>query len=97
MPTDRRAGFVRRSYNRFARHRGGRRRTTGAVPRKAYEEVVMNGLRRIADFFRKLFLEKRAGPAGSEPDEKPGRAPHTAGGLETRCINPDFGCPFEVS
>jgi hypothetical protein len=57
----------------------------------------MNVFESLTKIFRKLFLEKRAGPAGSEPDEKPERVQITAGGLETRCINPDIGCPFEVS
>jgi hypothetical protein len=57
----------------------------------------MNVFESLTKTFKKLFFEKRSGPAGSEPDEKPEPVQITAGGLETRCINPDIGCPFEVS
>lgn len=66
-----------------------------AAPEEGKREVAMKILDSLKNILRKLFFEKRA--AGSEPDEKPERAQITAGGLETRCINPDIGCPFEVS
>jgi hypothetical protein len=66
-----------------------------AAPEEGNREVAMKILDSLKNIKRKLFFEKRA--AGSEPDEKPERVQITAGGLETRCINPDIGCPFEVS
>jgi hypothetical protein len=66
-----------------------------AAPEEGKREVAMMILDSLKNILRKLFFETRA--AGSEPDEKPERVQIKAAGLETRCINPDIGCPFEVS
>jgi hypothetical protein len=66
-----------------------------AAPEEGNWEVAMKILDSLMNIKRKLFFEKRADEG--EPDEKPERVQTTAGGLETRCVNPDIGCPFEVS
>jgi hypothetical protein len=57
----------------------------------------MNVFEALTNVFRKLLVEKRAGPAAGGADEGSERTPLSSAGLETRCINPDIGCPFEVS
>ncbi len=73
------------------------RRLRGAAAEDRKQEATMKVFESLTDIFRKLFLEKRAGPAADEPDEEPKRTQVSSGGWETRCVNPDIGCPFEVS
>jgi hypothetical protein len=66
-------------------------------PEDRRQEATMNVFETLTNIFRKLFLDQRTGPTAGEPDEAPKRAGISSGGWETRCVNPDIGCPFEIS
>jgi|PlaIllAssembly_1097288.scaffolds.fasta_scaffold174690_3 hypothetical protein len=57
----------------------------------------MNVFEFLTDFFKKLFIGKPNRPAADNPEAGAGSSQAGLGGLETRCVNPDMGCPFEVS
>ena len=57
----------------------------------------MNIFESLMNMLRKLFLDTRADPDAGEPHNEPEQAGISSGGEKTRCVNPDIGCPFEVS
>jgi len=57
----------------------------------------MNVFEFLKNFFTKLFLEKPTSPTADKSHAGAEDAKRVPGGLETRCVNPDTGCPFEVS
>jgi hypothetical protein len=57
----------------------------------------MNIIRSLKGFFINLFSGKTTDPASPPPGSKTEGKNTGTGGLETRCINPDNGCPFEMS
>ena len=57
----------------------------------------MNIIRSLRDFFINLFSGKTTDPASHPPGSKAEGKKAGTGGVETRCINPDNGCPFEMS
>jgi hypothetical protein len=57
----------------------------------------MNVFEWLTTIFRKLLPGTRADPAEGNPDVEAEDGKMGSGGLESRCINPDIGCPFEVS
>jgi hypothetical protein len=59
-------------------------------------EGIMNIIKSLKDFFVNLVSEKTADPAAHPIGSKAEGDKAGAGGLETRCINPDYGCRFEV-
>lgn len=48
----------------------------------------------LKTFFLGLFGAARPGPGGQSTVRKTGPDASGPAGLETRCINPDMGCPF---
>jgi hypothetical protein len=57
----------------------------------------MNVFEFLIDFLRKLFIAKPDRSTADKPEAAAESSRMGLGGLETRCINPDTGCPFEVS
>jgi len=57
----------------------------------------MNIIRSLKDFFINLFSGNTTDPASPPPRSKAEGIKAGTGGIETRCINPDNGCPFEMS
>jgi len=57
----------------------------------------MNIIRSLKDFFINLFSGKTTDPAAHPPRSKAEGIKAGTGGIETRCINTDNGCPFEMS
>jgi hypothetical protein len=57
----------------------------------------MNIIRSIKDFLINMFSGKTTDPASHPPGSKAEGKKADTGGVETRCINPDNGCPFEMS
>ena len=57
----------------------------------------MNIIRSLKDFFINLFSGKTTDPAAHPPRSKAEGIKAGTGGIETRCINPDNGCRFEMS
>jgi len=57
----------------------------------------MNIIRSRKDFLINLFSGKTTDPASPPPGSKAEGEKTGTGGVETRCINPDNGCPFEMS
>jgi hypothetical protein len=54
-------------------------------------------IRSLKDFFINLFSGKTTDPAAHPPRAKAEGIKAGTGGVEARCINPDNGCPFEMS
>jgi hypothetical protein len=78
-------GFRRRSFQRAA---GTKIQTV---------EDIMKIIELAKNFFVNLVSEKTTDPAAHPIGSKAEGNKAGAGGLETRCINPDYGCRFEVS
>jgi hypothetical protein len=57
----------------------------------------MNIIKSLKDFFINLFSGKTTDPAAHSAGSKAEGDKAGTGGVETRCINPDNGCPFEMS
>lgn len=60
---------------------------------------IMNTIKSLKDFFINLFSGKTTGPAPHPTGSQAERRNAGTGGLETRCINPDYGCrlpPFRI-
>ena len=60
-------------------------------------EKIMNIIKSLKDFFINQVSEKSTGPAPHPTGSKAEGSKAGTGGLDTRCINPDYGCRFEVS
>ena len=60
-------------------------------------EEIMNNIRSLKDFFIKLFSGKTTDPVANLTGLKSEGNKVGTGGLETRCVNPDNGCRFEMS
>jgi hypothetical protein len=60
-------------------------------------EKIMNIIKSLQDFFINLVSEKSTGPASHPSGSKVEGNKAGTGGPDTRCINPDYGCRFEVS
>jgi hypothetical protein len=60
-------------------------------------EAIMNIIKALKGFFINLFSGKATGPGSHPSGSKTERESAGAGGLETRCSNPDYGCRYEVS
>jgi hypothetical protein len=78
-------GFRRRSFQRAA---GTKTQTV---------EDIMKIIELLKNFFITLFSGKTTGPASHPTGSEAEGNKAGTGGLETRCINPDYGCPFEMS
>ena len=57
----------------------------------------MNIMQSLRDFFINVFSGKATGLASHPTDAKPEGNKADPSRLETRCVNPDIGCPYEVS
>jgi hypothetical protein len=58
----------------------------------------MNFIRSLKGVFIDWFSAKPADPTASRPGGPKARENKTGdGAVETRCINPEYGCRFEVS
>jgi hypothetical protein len=57
----------------------------------------MNIMQSLRDFFINVFSGKATGLASHPTDAKPEGNKADTSGLETRCMNPDHGCRFEVT
>ena len=77
----------------------GFRGATSNAPRTQTQtaEETMNIIKSLKCFFINLFSGKTTDPASPPPGSKTEGKNTGTGGLETRCINPDNGCPFEMS
>jgi hypothetical protein len=51
----------------------------------------------LKDIIMNLFSGKRANPKTGRTASEAEKDTTAPGGLETRCVNPDIGCRFEVS
>jgi hypothetical protein len=60
-------------------------------------EAIMNIIKALNGLFKNLFSGKAAGPAPHPTGSQAERGNAGTGGLENRCINPDYGCRYEVS
>jgi hypothetical protein len=77
----------------------GFRGATSNAPRTQTQtaEETMNIIKSLKGFFINLFSGKTTDPASPPPGSKAEGKKAGTGGLKTRCINPDYGCPFEMS
>lgn len=57
----------------------------------------MNTIKSLKDFFIELFSGKNADPASHPTGSRTEGDKTGTDGLETRCVNPENGCRFEVS
>jgi hypothetical protein len=78
-------GFRRRSFQRAA---GTKTQTV---------EEIMKIIEWVKNFFITLFSGKPTGPVSHPTGSEAQGNKAGTGGLETRCTNPDYGCPFEMS
>jgi hypothetical protein len=60
-------------------------------------EAIMNIITALKGFLINLFSGKTTDPGSHPTGSKPERESAGAGGLETRCSNPDYECRIEVS
>jgi hypothetical protein len=60
-------------------------------------EEIMYIITSLKNFFMNLFSRKTADPASRITDSKAEKSAAGKSGEETRCINPDNGCRFEMS
>jgi hypothetical protein len=67
----------------------------GARIRK--QEVTMHIFESLKEFFMQLFSGKPPRPTAGKPETGAERTKIGSEGLENRCVNPDYGCPFEAS
>jgi hypothetical protein len=77
----------------------GFRGATSNAPRTQTQtaEEIMNIIKSLKGFFINLFSGKTTDPASHPPGSKAEGKKAGTGGVETRCINPDNGCSFEMS
>jgi len=61
------------------------------------KEDIMYIITSLKNFFMNLFSGKTANPASRPTGSKAERNAAGKSGEETRCINPDNGCNFEMS
>jgi hypothetical protein len=54
----------------------------------------MNVFESLKEFITNLFSGKRANPKTDRNPTEAEKGTTASGGLETRCVNPDIGCPF---
>jgi hypothetical protein len=57
----------------------------------------MSPIEFLTRFLMKLFLGNPARPTAGKTDADSEATQMGSEAVETRCVNPDIGCPFEVS